>query len=344
MIALPRLSTVMLAAITALVAVLLYSPLFVPIVSSFFITAHGDVDWASPTLSTYETLAGNQEILAALRATLLVGICTVILSVTGGTLLALYYHGRRAGRSALQFIIFLPFLMPPIISGLALLIFFREVGLERSLVTVVIGHTVFVLAIVYRTVLTRLQSMSPTLVEASYDLGATRWQTFWRVILPNLSSAMIGGAILAFALSFDETMITILVTCTRSTLPVRLWAMMRLGFSPDINALVALILLFTILLCVVAARFRDEDQAVALANDTRFGLGASIWSNDLGRVHRLVPRIQAGTVWVNTHNMLDPSMPFGGYKQSGVGREHGRAVIDNYIETKSVCIAYPGAV
>lgn len=94
---------------------------------------------------------------------------------------------------------------------------------------------------------------------------------------------------------------------------------------------------------VVAARFRDEDQAVALANDTRFGLGASIWSNDLGRVHRLVPRIQAGTVWVNTHNMLDPSMPFGGYKQSGVGREHGRAVIDNYIETKSVCIAYPGA-
>lgn len=94
---------------------------------------------------------------------------------------------------------------------------------------------------------------------------------------------------------------------------------------------------------VVAARFRDEDQAVALANDTRFGLGASIWSNDLGRVHRLVPRIQAGTVWVNTHNMLDPSMPFGGYKQSGIGREHGSAVIGNYIETKSVCIAYPGA-
>ncbi|TGV88528.1 ABC transporter permease subunit, partial [Mesorhizobium sp. M2D.F.Ca.ET.145.01.1.1] len=117
-----------------------------------------------------------------------------------------------------------------------------------------IGHTVFVLAIVYRTVLMRLQSMSRTLVEASYDLGASGWQTFWRVILPNLSSAMVGGAILAFALSFDETMITILVTGTQSTLPVRLWAMMRLGFSPDINALVALILMFTVLLCVLAAR------------------------------------------------------------------------------------------
>jgi putative spermidine/putrescine transport system permease protein/spermidine/putrescine transport system permease protein len=255
MSALPRLSTIILAAITTIVAVLLYSPLFVPIVSSFFTISHGDVDWSSPTLSTYVALAGNDGILGALRTTLIVGICTVVLSVVSGTLLALYYHGRRSGRSVLQFIIFLPFLMPPIISGLALLIFFREIGLERSLLTVIIGHTVFVLAIVYRTVLTRLQSMSRTLVEASYDLGATGWQTFWRIILPNLSSAMVGGAILAFALSFDETMITILVTGTQSTLPVRLWAMMRLGFSPDINALVALILMFTVLLCVLAARF-----------------------------------------------------------------------------------------
>ncbi|CAN7667422.1 ABC transporter permease [Mesorhizobium sp. LjRoot246] len=255
MSALPRLSTIFLAAITALVAVLLYSPLFVPIVSSFFTISHGNVDWSSPTLATYVALVENHDILAALRTTLIVGVCTVILSVVSGTLLALYYHGRRSGRSILQFIIFLPFLMPPIISGLALLIFFREIHLERSLLTVVIGHTVFVLAIVYRTVLMRLQSMSRTLVEASYDLGATGWQTFWRIILPNLSSAMVGGAILAFALSFDETMITILVTGTQSTLPVRLWAMMRLGFSPDINALVALILMFTVLLCVLAARF-----------------------------------------------------------------------------------------
>lgn len=255
MSALPRLSTIFLAAITTLVAVLLYSPLFVPIVSSFFTISHGSVDWSSPTLATYVALAENHDILAALRTTLIVGVCTVILSVVSGTLLALYYHGRRSGRSLLQFIIFLPFLMPPIISGLALLIFFREIGLERSLLTVVIGHTVFVLAIVYRTVLMRLQSMSRTLVEASYDLGATGWQTFWRIILPNLSSAMVGGAILAFALSFDETMITILVTGTQSTLPVRLWAMMRLGFSPDINALVALILMFTVLLCVLAGRF-----------------------------------------------------------------------------------------
>ncbi|NYT37324.1 aldehyde dehydrogenase family protein [Allopusillimonas soli] len=92
---------------------------------------------------------------------------------------------------------------------------------------------------------------------------------------------------------------------------------------------------------VVAAAFDTLDDAVAHANDTRFGLGASIWSNDLTRVHQLIPRIQAGTVWVNTHNMLDPHMPFGGYKESGIGREHGRAAIDMYLEKKSVCMAYP---
>lgn len=249
-----RPSAILLAVVTAAVAFILYSPLLVPILSSFFVVSHGQVDWSSPTLSAYAALTRNDDILSALQATLMVGFSTVVLSVTLGTLLALYHHARGAGAKLLQFLVFLPFLMPPIITGLSLLIFFREVDFPRSLVTVVIGHTIFVLTIVYRTVLTRLQSLSPTLVEASYDLGASGVQTFFRVILPNIGAAMAGGAVLAFALSFDETMITILVTGTTSTLPVRLWAMMRLGFSPDINALVALVLLFTILLSVLAGQ------------------------------------------------------------------------------------------
>ncbi|KAG1246834.1 hypothetical protein G6F65_020480 [Rhizopus arrhizus] len=91
---------------------------------------------------------------------------------------------------------------------------------------------------------------------------------------------------------------------------------------------------------VVAQPFDTLDDAVRLANDSACGLGASLWSNDLSRVQRLIPRIDAGTVWVNTHNMLDPNMPFGGFKQSGIGREHGRAVIEMYLEKKSVCSAY----
>ena len=87
---------------------------------------------------------------------------------------------------------------------------------------------------------------------------------------------------------------------------------------------------------LVASPFDDIEEITALANGTAYGLSASIWSNDLKRVHRLIPRIKAGTVWVNCHGLLDNALPFGGYKQSGIGREMGRAMIDLYTETKSV--------
>lgn len=86
--------------------------------------------------------------------------------------------------------------------------------------------------------------------------------------------------------------------------------------------------------------FENEDEAVAMANDSRFGLGASVWTRNINRVMNLVPRIKSGTVWVNSHNIPDQNMPFGGFKQSGLGREHGSGALDNYLETKSVCIAY----
>ena len=90
---------------------------------------------------------------------------------------------------------------------------------------------------------------------------------------------------------------------------------------------------------LVAQRFDDINDIAAMANDTPYGLAASVWSNDVRTVHRIVPKLRAGTVWVNCHNFIDPNMPFGGFKQSGFGREHGRAVIDMYTEIKSVCMA-----
>ncbi len=89
---------------------------------------------------------------------------------------------------------------------------------------------------------------------------------------------------------------------------------------------------------LVAQPFDDMNEAVALANDTHYGLGASVWSTNLNTVHRVVPKIKAGTVWVNAHNLLDAALPFGGYKQSGIGREMGRSVLDLYTESKSVCM------
>lgn len=247
--------TAVLAAITCLVFALLYGPLLIPIISSLFAVSHGDVQWNTPSLSAYAALAANKGILTAIGNTLIVGASATLLSLVVGTLLAVHYcGGKSVGREAMQFAVFLPFLMPPIITGLALLIFFREANIPRSLWTVIIGHTVFIQALAYRTIVMRLQSLGPAMIEASTDLGASPWQTFAYIVFPNLRSTLIGAAVLGFALSFDETMITLLVTGTDSTLPVRLWSMMRLGFAPDINALVTLVLALTVLLCIVAVR------------------------------------------------------------------------------------------
>jgi len=90
---------------------------------------------------------------------------------------------------------------------------------------------------------------------------------------------------------------------------------------------------------LTALPYDSIEEVAAWANDSPYGLGASIWSNNLSKVHRLIPKIKAGTVWVNCHSALDPSMPFGGYKQSGIGRDMGRNALDAYLETKSVFIA-----
>jgi len=250
------LATVLLSLVTLLVFVLLYGPIFIPIVTSFFTVKYGSVDWSQMNLDAYAKLTQNEGVIEAVENTFIVGLSAVAASLVLGTVIALHCNsGRSRSRALLQFVVFLPFLMPPIITGLSLLIFFRETDIDRSMLTIIIGHTVFVLALVYRTILVRLQGIGFSMIEASYDLGGSALQTFFYVLLPNLKSALIGAGVLAFALSFDETMITILVTGTQNTLPLRLWAMMRLGFTPDINALVAIILALTTVMVLIAARY-----------------------------------------------------------------------------------------
>lgn len=261
---LSRLAFASLSVMTAIVFVLLYGPLLVPIASSFFVVSHGDVQWDAPSASSYLLLIHNEGIIEAFLNTLIVGLSATVLAVVLGCLFAIHYCGGKSlGRELMQLVILLPFLMPPIIIGLSLLIYFRETEIPRSLVTVIIGHTVFVLTLAYRTIVLRLKSIEVAFIEASYDLGASTLQTFYYIVLPGLKSALIGSAILCFALSFDETLITILVTGTDNTLPIRLWAMMRLGFTPDINALVTLILALTTAMCILAVRYLLPKEIIA---------------------------------------------------------------------------------
>jgi ABC-type spermidine/putrescine transport system permease subunit II len=246
----------------AAVLLVLYAPVIVGALFSVVQLQRGHILWETASLRAYAELFGNADIAGALLNTLVVAVASVAAATLLALLLALYVHGEHAlGRGFIELMVYLPFVMPPIVTGLSLLLFFAGIGLARDIRTIAIGHAVFVLAILYRTVLVRLRSLPPSMAEASADLGATRRQTFRYVILPYLRSALITGALLALTLSFDETLITVFLAGDRMTLPLRLWAMMRVGFTPQINALVTLVILASIALALgVAARMRGAGR------------------------------------------------------------------------------------
>ena len=222
----------------------------------------GVIQWDTLSFSPYLTLWSNASVISALSNTAQVAVVSVVIACILAVALALYTESEGAiGRRVIELVIYLPFLMPPIVTGLALLVASAETGVPRGLATIVAGHAVFVLAVAYRLVLTRLQSLPPSLVQASADLGASRWQTLRLVLLPHLASAVMTGAVLALTLSFDETLISTFLAGDQMTLPLRLWAMMRVGFTPEVNALVTLVLLVSIALAVVVAwRMKPDDM------------------------------------------------------------------------------------
>lgn len=253
-------------ALTALTLLVLYAPVLISALFSVVPSDRAGVHWDQASLSWYRQLLDNDSVLDSVKITLLVGIISVVIATVLAIAIALYVEWEGAMfRRVLELFIYLPFLMPPIITGLSLLIYFNGLGVPRGIATIAIGHTALVLAILYRLVLTRLQSIPRSIIEASADLGATRWQTFARVIWPQLRSAAITGGVLALTISFDETFVTFFLAGDTTTLPLRLWGMMRVGFSPEINALVTIILGVSITLAVVAtlrlnSRGSTEDE------------------------------------------------------------------------------------
>jgi ABC-type spermidine/putrescine transport system permease subunit II len=240
--------------LTAAVFIILYAPVIISVLFSLVQIRQGQILWETLSFSPYVTLWSNPSVISALSNTAIVAVVAVAIASILAVLLALYTEWDGAiGRRFLELIIYLPFLLPPIVTGLALLVASAELGINRGVATIIAGHAVFVLAVAYRLVLTRLQALPPSLVEASFDLGASRWQTLRYVLLPHLASAVMTGAVLSLTLSFDETLISTFVAGDQMTLPLRLWAMMRVGFTPEINALVTLVLLVSILLSIVIA-------------------------------------------------------------------------------------------
>ena len=166
---------------------------------------------------------------------------------------------RFFGREAISFLLVLPIALPGVITGIALSFFYTFWGVPFSLWTIVIGHATFCVVIVYNNVVARLRRTSPSLVEASMDLGADGWQTFRFVTFPVLSTALVSGALLAFALSFDEVIVTLFTAGAQNTLPIWILGKIRLGQQlPEVNAVVFVVIVLTVIPVIVSQRLAQD--------------------------------------------------------------------------------------
>ncbi|CAE6962523.1 Spermidine Putrescine ABC transporter permease component potC (TC_3.A.1.11.1) [Ectopseudomonas oleovorans] len=230
------------------------------------------LDWYRSLLGLSTSLSENalyiestDQLLAALRTSLVVALSTTAISTLVGTLTALALARYRFRlRMFYRVLLFMPMLMPDIVLGIALLIFFVGVGMPLGKGSIIIGHCTFLISYVFLIVSARLAGMDTRLEEASADLGASPWTTFRRVTLPQILPGVIGGALLAFIISMDDLVITYFIAGVDSTtLPVFIYGMIRRGIKPEINAIATLLLLASLLIAAVGLYLRNRKPATS---------------------------------------------------------------------------------
>jgi putative spermidine/putrescine transport system permease protein len=206
----------------------------------------------------------REDIWQAMRLSLVVASVATLIALALGTLAA-FAMARRPfrGKETITLLFVLPIALPGIITGLALLAGIRSVGLEPGFWTIVAGHATFCLVIVYNNVVARLRRIPPSWIEASMDLGADGWQTFRHVLLPQIATALLAGGMLAFALSFDEIIVTLFTAGHEKTLPIWFYNELFRPRERPITNVVAVVVILVTLLPILLAYYltRPDEQA-----------------------------------------------------------------------------------
>jgi spermidine/putrescine transport system permease protein len=233
--------------VAALFFAYLYIPIVILVVLSFNANRSATI-WTGFSLDWYPVVLGNADILRSARNSLIVAVTASL----AATLLAIpaalaMRSGRFSGKTAASAVIALPLLVPEIVTAVATLLFFVAIGLRLGLLSVVIAHTVFCIPFAYLPIRARLEGMDPALAEAAADLYAGPWRAFRRVTLPLLWPGVLSGLMLAFIVSLDDFVITSFVAgAGATTLPLYIYGMIRIGVTPEVNAISSFMLLISI--------------------------------------------------------------------------------------------------
>ena len=251
---------IVLRAWTLLVVLFLWIPLVLISIYAFNKSVVQSWPISGFTLHWFHEAWHDPEARSSLWLSIKVGLAATAIALVLGTAAAAAIHRFSFfGREAVSLLLLLPIALPGIITGMALNSFYVFAGLGFSIWTIVIGHATFCVVIVYNNVIARLRRSSPSLLEASADLGADGWQTFRFVVWPVLSTALIAGGLLAFALSFDEVIVTTFTAGAQTTLPIYILDHIQRGQDlPVVNAVVFVVIVLTVIPVVLSQRLTQE--------------------------------------------------------------------------------------
>lgn len=231
----------------AAVFAFLYAPIAVLILYSFNSGGVGGFPPRDLTLRWYGELMSDSAIWTSVGNSIMVALAAVVIALLFGIPGALALdRARFPGKTAFRRLVLLPLIVPGIITGLSLLMFFVATNLRLGLLTVTIGHGTALISVAITEVFAGLQRFERVQEEASLDLGATYWQTLWRITLPNLKLSIIGAALLIFTLSLDEIAVSFFLIGRDNTLPLEIWSRLRRGMTPEINAISTIIFFFSL--------------------------------------------------------------------------------------------------
>jgi len=255
----PKLTTRAVILLASCTLAFLYLPLVVLVLFSFNsndITVLPLTGW---TLDWYHRAFQNAFMLDALKNSFVVaGAAIVISQIIGIPTGFALMRWNFPGNVVLKRIVIMPISLPALILGIALLNYFTMMGVKLSIVTIMIGHGTIMSSIVVTNLFARLLYFDQRIEEASADLGAKPWQTFWFVTLPNIKSTLIGSAMITFTVSFDELALTYFVNGNTNTLPMYIWSMLRQGMTPEINAIGSCVIAGSIILVGFAIYFLSD--------------------------------------------------------------------------------------